>query len=168
MATVVIQPDRTTPQDGTGLVQQSDKTGRLHASDTGKTSFATSSHYDSSYCIGFQPPRGHLSSLGTYYNCPTLSYKRLRQAPLLRDGQTGGKGKAQAHTGLSNTTQFSRGCRILRSGDPNHINLHVHHVHPRLVTKRPKPPIIKEPQRAAPVAALVEVSQNHFDIWRAR
>jgi hypothetical protein len=31
------------------------------------------------------------------------------------------------------------------------------------VTKRPKPPPTKEPHRAAPVAAPVEVSQNHCD-----
>jgi hypothetical protein len=33
------------------------------------------------------------------------------------------KGKAQSHTGLSNTTQFSRGRSVLRSDDPNHVNL---------------------------------------------
>jgi hypothetical protein len=33
MATVVIRPDRTTPWDGSGSVQQSDKTRRLHATD---------------------------------------------------------------------------------------------------------------------------------------
>jgi hypothetical protein len=67
-----------------------------------------------------------------------------------------------------NTTQFSRGRRVLRSGGPNYINHRVHRVHLELTTKRQKPPPTKEPQRAAPVAAPVEVSQNHFDIWRAR
>jgi hypothetical protein len=39
------------------------------------------------------------------------------------------KGKSQPHTGLSNTTQFFRGRRVLRSGGPNHVNLGVHCVH---------------------------------------
>jgi hypothetical protein len=67
-----------------------------------------------------------------------------------------------------NTTQFSRGCRVLRSGGPNYINHRVHRVHLELTTKRQKPPPTKKPQRAAPVVAPVEVSQNHLDIWRAR
>jgi hypothetical protein len=36
------------------------------------------------------------------------------------------------------------------------------------MTERPKPSPTKEPQWAAPGAAPVEVSQNHFDIWHAR
>jgi hypothetical protein len=47
-------------------------------------------------------------------------------------GRSVGKKKAQSHTGkagLSNTTQFFRGRRVLRSGDPNNINLCVHRVH---------------------------------------
>jgi hypothetical protein len=47
-----------------------------------KTPFATPIHQDPRCCIGFQPPRGHLSGLGSHCNCPTLSYKRLRQTPL--------------------------------------------------------------------------------------
>jgi hypothetical protein len=43
-----------------------------------------------------------------------------------------------------------------------------HHIHLELTTKRLKAFLTKEPQWAAPVAAPVEVSQNHFDIWRAR
>jgi hypothetical protein len=54
-----------------------------------KTSFATLSHYDPRCCIGFQPPRGHLSGPGSQCNCLTLSYKRLGQAPLPRGGQIG-------------------------------------------------------------------------------
>jgi hypothetical protein len=79
--------------------------------------------------------------------------------------------KAQAHTGktcLSNTTQFSRKRRTLHSGGPNHINLDVHRVHPELMTKRVKPFPTKEPQLSAPVAAPVKVSQNCFNVWRAR
>jgi hypothetical protein len=67
-----------------------------------------------------------------------------------------------------NTTQFSRGRRVLRSGGPNHINYRVHCVHLELTTKRLKAFPTKESQRAAPVAAPVKVSQNHFDIWCAR
>jgi hypothetical protein len=48
-----------------------------------------------------------------------------------------------------NTTQFSHGRRVLRSGDPNHINHHVYHVHLELTTKRLKVFPTKEPQRAA-------------------
>jgi hypothetical protein len=58
----------------------------------------------------------------------------------------------------SNTTSFSRGRRVLRSGGPNHVNPRVQRVYPYLATKRPKHPLTKEPQRAAPVAAPVEVS----------
>jgi hypothetical protein len=35
----------------------------------------------------------------------------------------------QARRGLSNTTPFSRGRRLLRSGGPNYVNLLVHRVH---------------------------------------
>jgi hypothetical protein len=57
-----------------------------------------------------------------------------------------------------NTTQFSRGRRVLHSGGPNHVNHRVHHIHLELTTKRQKTFPIKEPERATPVAALVEVS----------
>jgi hypothetical protein len=57
-----------------------------------------------------------------------------------------------------NTTQFSCRRRVLRSGGPNHVNYRVHRVHLELTTKRLKTFPTKEPQRAAPVAALVEVS----------
>jgi hypothetical protein len=49
-----------------------------------------------------------------------------------------------------NTTQFSRGRRVLRSGGPNHVNLRVHCVHLELTTKRLKAFPTKEPQRATP------------------
>jgi hypothetical protein len=62
-----------------------------------------------------------------------------------------------------NITQFSRGRRVLRSHVPNHINHHVHHIRLELTTKRLKAFPTKELQRAAPVAASIEVSQNHFD-----
>jgi hypothetical protein len=46
-----------------------------------------------------------------------------------------GSGKA----GLSkNTTQFSRGRRVLRSSGPNHVNHRVHHVHSGRTTKEAK------------------------------
>jgi hypothetical protein len=64
-----------------------------------------------------------------------------------------------------NITQFSYGCRVLCSGGLNHINHRVHHVHLELTTKRLKTFLTKEPQRTAAIAASVEVSQNHFDIW---
>jgi hypothetical protein len=57
-----------------------------------------------------------------------------------------------------NITQFSHGCRVLRSDGPNHVNHHVHHIHLELTTKRLKVFPIKEPQQAVPRAALVEVS----------
>jgi hypothetical protein len=62
-----------------------------------------------------------------------------------------------------NTTQFSHEHRVLRSGGLNHGNHRVHRVHLELTTKRLKAFPTKEPQRAAPIAAPVEVSQNHFD-----
>jgi hypothetical protein len=43
-----------------------------------KTSFATPSHYDPRCCIGFQPPRGHLSDPGSHCNYSAFSYKRIR------------------------------------------------------------------------------------------
>jgi hypothetical protein len=67
-----------------------------------------------------------------------------------------------------NTTQFSHRHRVLRLGGLNHVNHHVHRVHLDLTTKWLKAFPTKEPQRAAPVAAPVEVYQNHFDIWRVR
>jgi hypothetical protein len=66
-----------------------------------------------------------------------------------------GSGKADLS---KNITQFSRGCRVLCSGGPNHINHRVHRVHPERTTKKLKAFPAKEPQRAAPVAAPVEVS----------
>jgi hypothetical protein len=57
-----------------------------------------------------------------------------------------------------NTTQFSYERRVLRLGDPNHVNHRVYHVHLELTIKRLKTFPTKEPQQAAPVAALVEVS----------
>jgi hypothetical protein len=47
-----------------------------------KISFATPTHKNPSAIIGFQPPQDHISGSGAQYNCPTLSYKRIRQAPL--------------------------------------------------------------------------------------
>jgi hypothetical protein len=48
--------------------------------------------------------------------------------PLLSDGQK----KETLRLGRleHNTTQFSRGRRVLRSGGPNHVNHCVHRVHP--------------------------------------
>jgi hypothetical protein len=57
-----------------------------------------------------------------------------------------------------NTTQFSRERMVLRSGDPNHVNHRVHHVHLDLTIKMLKTFSIKEPQRAAPVATPVKIS----------
>jgi hypothetical protein len=48
-----------------------------------------------------------------------------------------------------NITQFSRGRRVLRSGGPNHVNHHAHHVYLELTTKMLKVFPIKELQRAA-------------------
>jgi hypothetical protein len=67
-----------------------------------------------------------------------------------------------------NTTQFSHGRRVLRSDGPNYVNHRVRHVRLELTTKRLNAFPTKESQRAAPVAALVEVSQNHFNIWHVR
>jgi hypothetical protein len=50
------------------------------------------------YNIGFDLPRGHLSGFGTHCNCPTLSYKRLGQAPLHR-GREKGREKDKAQVG---------------------------------------------------------------------
>jgi hypothetical protein len=48
-----------------------------------------------------------------------------------------------------NTTQFSRGCRVLRSGSLNHVSHRVHRVYIKLTTKRLKAFPTKEPQWAA-------------------
>jgi hypothetical protein len=76
-----------------------------------------------------------------------LSYKRFEQAPLPRDQK---KERLRQGRLEHNTTQFSRGCRVLRSGGPNNINHRVHHAHPGLTTKRLKAFPAKEPQWAAP------------------
>jgi hypothetical protein len=57
-----------------------------------------------------------------------------------------------------NTTQFSRGRSVLRSGGPNHVNHRVHYVHLELTTKKLNAFIIKEAQRTAHVAAPIKVS----------
>jgi hypothetical protein len=76
----------TTRQDGTTVRDMLSTTGwqatRPGVPTSLKTSFATPSHSDPRYCIGFQPPRGHLSGPGSQCNCPTLSYKKLGQTPL--------------------------------------------------------------------------------------
>jgi hypothetical protein len=66
-----------------------------------------------------------------------------------------------------NTTQFFHGCRVLRSGGPNNVNHHIHLMHLELTTKRLNAFPIKEPQRAAAVAAPVEVSQKNTSIFGA-
>jgi hypothetical protein len=87
------------------------------------------------YIIGFDLPRGHLSDLGIHCNCSTLSYKRLGQTPLHK----GRKKKRLRQVRFEhNTTQFSRGRRVLRSGDPNYVNHRVHRVHLELTTNRLK------------------------------
>jgi hypothetical protein len=48
-----------------------------------------------------------------------------------------------------NTTQFSRGRMVLRSGGPNHVNHHVHRVHLELTIKRLKTFPAKESQMTA-------------------
>jgi hypothetical protein len=84
-----------------------------------------------------------------------LSYKRLGWTPLPRCQK---KERLRLDRLEHNTIQFSYGRRVLRLSDPNHVNHRVHHVHLELTTKRLKALPIKEPQRAAPVAAPVEVS----------
>jgi hypothetical protein len=98
---------------------------------------------------------------GSHCNYPALSYKRTGYTPLPR-----GRKKEKVRQGRleHNTPRFSRGRRVLRSDGPNHVNHCVHHVHIELTIKRLKVFPTKEPQRAAPVAAPMEVSQNHFDI----
>jgi hypothetical protein len=99
------------------------------------------------YSVRFTYPGATYQALEAHCSCPTLSYKRLRYAPLLR-----GRRKKRLRQGRLeyNTTQFSRGRRVLRSGDPNHVNLRVHRVHLELTTKKLKSFTTKEPQRAAP------------------
>jgi hypothetical protein len=93
-------------------------------------------------------------------NHPTSSYKRFGRTP-----PPGGRKKEWLRQDRleHDTTQFSCGRRVLRSGGPNHVNHRVHRVHLELTTKRLKTFPTKEPQRAVAVAAPVEVSQNHFD-----
>jgi hypothetical protein len=50
-----------------------DKTGRTHDVED----IICYSWLVVPYSIGFSLPRGHLLGLGTHYNCPTLSSKRL-------------------------------------------------------------------------------------------
>jgi hypothetical protein len=47
------------------------------------------------------------------------------------------KGSAKADLS-KNTTQLSRGHRVLRSDDQNHINHYVYRVHPERTTKKAK------------------------------
>jgi hypothetical protein len=84
--------------------------------------------------------------LALIVNHQTLSYKRLRWTPLPR-----GQKKKRLRQGWleHNTTQFSRGRRVLRSGGPNHVNHCVPRVHLGLTTKRLKAFPAKEPQLVA-------------------
>jgi hypothetical protein len=75
------------------------------------------------------------------------------------DATSGGQKKERVRQDRleHNTTQFSRGRRVLRSDGPNHVNYHVHRVRIGLTIKR-KPFPIKEPQQSAHVTAPVKIS----------
>jgi hypothetical protein len=111
-------------------------------------------------CRVHLPPGPPVGPWGLIVNYSTLSYKRLGW-PALPKGQK--KERLRQGRLEHNTTQFSHRRRVLRSGDPNNVNHRIHHVHLELTTKRLKTFPIKEPQRAAPVATPVEVSQNHVN-----
>jgi hypothetical protein len=111
-------------------------------------------------CRVHLPPGPPVGPWGLIVNYPTLSYKRLGWT-LLPKGQK--KERLRQGRLEHNTTQFSHGHRVLCSGDPNNVNHRVHHVHLELTTNRLNAFPTKEPQRATPVAALVEVPQNHVN-----
>jgi hypothetical protein len=98
------------------------------------------------YSVGFTYPRPPVGPWGLIVNLPTVSYKRLGWTPL-----PGGQKKERLRQERleHNTTQFSHERRVLRLGNPNHLNDHVHCVHLELTTKRLKAFPAKEPQRAA-------------------
>jgi hypothetical protein len=80
-------------------------------------------------------PGATYQALGAHCRCSTLSYKG--PGSTISKGSKNRKGSGKA--GLSkNTTQFSRGRRLLRSSGSNHVNHHAHRVHPERTTKRAK------------------------------
>jgi hypothetical protein len=73
--------------------------------------------------------------MGSPYNCPTLGYKRSGQTTVTGDeretlARTDGENNELLSRALrhSNTTPFTRGRRVLRSGGLNHANLRVHRI----------------------------------------
>jgi hypothetical protein len=116
-----------------------------------KTSFASPSH-QGHVEYGSNHPEGTCRALGHNVTAVDLIYKRSWQATDSDSRLT------RARSGLSNTTLFSHGCRVLRFDGLNHVNHYVHRVHLKLTTKIPNLFPNKEPQRAAPVAGPVEVS----------
>jgi hypothetical protein len=55
--------------------------GTLHKSP--RPSLSIPSNKNPITVIGFQPPRDHLLGRGAQCNCPSLTYKRTRHAPIL-------------------------------------------------------------------------------------
>jgi hypothetical protein len=78
--------------------------------------------------------------------------KQINKYPMARvDATSKGSKKGRLRLGRleHNTTQFSHGRRVLRSGGLNHVNHRVHRVHLELTTKRLKVFSAKEPQWGA-------------------
>jgi hypothetical protein len=129
-----------------------------------KTSSATPRRCALQYRIHL-PPGPPVGPWGLIVNYLTLSYKTLGWTPLPRGRK---KERFRKDRLEHNTFQFSCGRRVLRSDGLNHVNHRVHRVHLELTIKRLKTFPTKESQRAAPVAASVEVSQNHFDSYHGK
>jgi hypothetical protein len=106
-----------------------------------KTSLSTPSHC-ALQCRVHLPPGPPVGPCGVIVNYPTLSYKRRGWTPLPRDQK---KERLRQGRLEHNTTQFSHGCRVLRSGGLNHINHRVHCVHLELTTNRLNALPTKEP-----------------------
>jgi hypothetical protein len=91
---------------------------------------------------GSPTPGPPVGPWGLIVNHLTLTYKRFGWTPLPK-----GHKKKRLRLGRleHNTTQFSHGRRVLRSGSPNHVNHRVHLVNLELTTKRLKAFPTKEP-----------------------
>jgi hypothetical protein len=122
MTIEVIQPDMTAPRYRPYSVQHSDKTGRLHAADVVPLTECRVT------CDKIRHANVVEDIIVTLSRCKRLGHAPLHSGEVRRPE----KDKAQAHTGktgLSNTTLFFRGHRVLRSDRPNHVNLRIHYVH---------------------------------------
>jgi hypothetical protein len=126
-AIATVSGDAIGPNHATDRVRCGRATGQglLHALP--KPSLVIPSHKALATIICFEPLHCHLSGPEAQCNCPTLSYKRIGQAPIL-DNVNFAKFNSVLNS-VKHTQQYnshSHGHRVLRSSSPNHIKYRVY------------------------------------------